>query len=61
MVDEVNAAVRAGLSDDPKVRQAPPAVDANEIQNTMIGGAPHPNGSGHGHTARQLASTLNAR
>ena len=58
MITDANGAVRAGLPASDKVAMAPPVVNANEIQNTMIGGAPHPNGAGHGHLARQLKATL---
>lgn len=58
MINDVNGAIRAGLPADDKVALAPAAVGPNEIQDTMIGGSPHPNGSGHGHMAQQLKATL---
>jgi lysophospholipase L1-like esterase len=58
MIGQVNTAVAAGLPNDGRVVHAPPAVAPTELQNTMIGGAPHPNGDGHARMSRALAAAL---
>jgi hypothetical protein len=57
LVNNLNATIQAAIPADPRVLvQVPPALTGNDIQNTGIGGSPHPNASGHG----KLANTLNA-
>jgi hypothetical protein len=58
MIGGMNAAVRGGLPGGGKVTMADPAVAANEIQVTMIGGSPHPDAAGHARMAAELKGTL---
>jgi hypothetical protein len=54
--NELNNAIKASiLPGDPKIKfQKPPALGADKIQKTMIGGCPHPNLPGHDDLAGSL-------
>lgn len=58
MIGEVNAAVGAGLPGGPRVVHVDSAIVAGDLQDTMVGGAPHPNGTGHAHLAARLKTVL---
>jgi hypothetical protein len=57
LVANLNKAISGAIAANPKVAvQAAPALTVGDIQNTGIGGSPHPNDSGH----TKLSTTLNA-
>ncbi|HEY0640392.1 MAG TPA: hypothetical protein VGD67_22405 [Pseudonocardiaceae bacterium] len=57
LVNNLNAAIVAGIPANRKVRaQAAPGFLAADIQNTAIGGSPHPSAAGQ----TKLSNTLNA-
>jgi hypothetical protein len=60
--NELNNAIKASiLPADPKIKFVrPPALGADKIQKTMIGGCPHPNLSGHDDLARSLDAAFRA-
>ncbi|GIH04197.1 hypothetical protein Rhe02_22640 [Rhizocola hellebori] len=60
--NQLNAAIKASiLPADPKIRFVkPPALGADKIQKTMIGGCPHPNLSGHDDLAGALNTAFRA-
>ncbi|MFF5171653.1 hypothetical protein ACFY3U_03340 [Micromonospora sp. NPDC000089] len=57
---DINNAIKASiLPADPIVRfQKAPALTAGQIQNTMIGGCPHPNLTGHDELAKSLDAAI---
>lgn len=60
--NEINKAIKdAILAADPIVRFQPaPALGADKIQKTMIGGCPHPNAPGHDDLAKALDTAFKA-
>jgi hypothetical protein len=57
MTNDLNNAVKAGIPVNAKVKaMVPPQFFSADIQNTAVGGCPHP--SDRGHT--KLADTLSA-
>jgi hypothetical protein len=61
LIANLNAAITAGVPANPRVRAAPaPGFLAVDIQNTAIGGSPHPSAAGHTKLANTLAATYRA-
>ena len=60
--NDLNKAIKDSiLPNDPKIKfQRPPALGADKIQKTMIGGCPHPNLSGHDDLAGSLDAAFRA-
>jgi hypothetical protein len=61
MTADLNAAVVAGVPANPKVAVGPAVVTlAADIQNTALGGSPHPSAAGHTKMAAALNASFNA-
>ncbi|MFF5173237.1 hypothetical protein ACFY3U_11425 [Micromonospora sp. NPDC000089] len=57
---QMNEAIQEGLPAHQRVRFAPPpALALNNIQDTGLGGCPHPNSTGHDALARTLNGVFN--
>jgi hypothetical protein len=58
---DLNIAIAAGMPNSPKAALGPPAITvAADIQNTALGGSPHPSAAGHAKMANALNATFNA-
>lgn len=55
---DLNNEIKAGIPNNPKVKAMdPPALGAADIQDTALGGCPHPNVRGHQKIADKLKTT----
>ena len=59
---DLNAAIKRGLpANNPKVVWSPPtALTAAGIQNTMVGGSPHPSDAGHKRLAKHFRRPISS-
>jgi hypothetical protein len=59
MTTNLNKAVTDGITAvaSAKAKEMPVALDTSEIQDTAVGGCPHPNDAGHKKLAGVLSAT----
>lgn len=58
MTTDLDNEIKAALPNNAKVKaMTPPNFGAGDLQNTALGGCPHPNDSGHKKLADQLKTT----
>ena len=61
LVTNLNTTIQNAIPVNAKVTALiPPALTANDLQNTGLGGSPHPNASGHTKLANALSAAYNA-